>query len=248
MQPLITADVVVQSESSPHLPHLLHSAVLHRFTQHKKLKLIENHMALSPGCVDILLGQTTLHFSADASAHFSAVVFAGTPDSRPFDSFQLNSFSIQVIQIFQPFPTRRAQRSQCQSLQLESLSLCFHLSHGQTNFTPTHAAANSCHRPDGHQAASARAEGCMEDQGASGTGATGSSSQTGAGLRGSTEEQSGHVHPREDLLGYPSCLDSTLQHIVRQLDILTQVRHSQKILNCWSSSQCWFSIFGKVDE
>nr|AAR16318.1 DKFZP434C245-like protein [Tetraodon nigroviridis] len=86
----------------------------------------------------------------------------------------------------------------------------------QTNFTPTHTATDTCHRPNGHQVGSARVEGCMERQCASGAGAAGSGSQTGA-----AEEQSGHVQ-REDPLGYPPCLDSTLQHIVRQLDILTQ--------------------------
>lgn len=33
----------------------------------------------------------------------------------------------------------------------------------------------------------------------------------------------GHTHPLEGLSGRPSGLDSTLQHIVQQLDILTQV-------------------------
>lgn len=113
------------------------------------------------------------------------------------------------------------------------LFLCFHFSRGQTHVTPTHAASNSCHRSNGHRPGSASVEGYVEQQGAAGTGPTGSS-HAGAGLRGSTEEQSGHVPPREDLLGYPSCLDSTLQHIARQLDILTQVSrgNSPKILNC----------------
>lgn len=82
----------------------------------------------------------------------------------------------------------------------------------------------------------------MEHHCASGTGAT-TSSQSGSGFRGSTEEQSLHVHPQEDLSSYPPCLDSTLQHIVRQLDILTQVSYqltskqtssatSQKKFNC----------------
>lgn len=64
----------------------------------------------------------------------------------------------------------------------------------------------------------------MEHLCASGTGAT-ASSQTGAGCRGSAEEQSGHAHPHEDLSGYTPCLDTTLQHIVHQLDVLTKVSY-----------------------
>nr|AAR16275.1 DKFZP434C245-like protein [Takifugu rubripes] len=85
----------------------------------------------------------------------------------------------------------------------------------QTHSAPAHSA-NSHHRPNGHHVGSARLEGCMEHYGASGSGAT-ASSQTGAGFRGSPEEQQ-----QEDLSSYPPCLDTTLQHIVRQLDILTQ--------------------------
>lgn len=109
------------------------------------------------------------------------------------------------------------------------MSLCFHLSHGQTHFSPTHAATDSGYHPNGHQAGGARVEGSVEQQ--CGSGATGSSSQPGAGWGGSTEEPRVHMHPRDHLSIYQSCLDSTLQHVVHQLDILTQVScaNSQKI-------------------
>lgn len=67
----------------------------------------------------------------------------------------------------------------------------------------------------------------MGHESARGTGAT-VGRQTGAGLRGSgsgekEEEEIGPRHPLEVLSGHPSGLDSTLRHIVQQLDILTQV-------------------------
>lgn len=97
------------------------------------------------------------------------------------------------------------------------LSLCFHLSRHQTHLAPTHSP-NGHHGPNGHHVGSARVDGCMEHYCGSGPGAT-ASSQAGAGW-GSTEEQL-----QEDLSSYPPCLDTTLQHIVRQLDILTQVSY-----------------------
>lgn len=45
----------------------------------------------------------------------------------------------------------------------------------------------------------------------------------GKGRRG--EEESAQTHPLEVLSGHPSSLDSTLRHIVQQLDILTQVSY-----------------------
>lgn len=50
-------------------------------------------------------------------------------------------------------------------------------------------------------------------------------SQTGGRGRREEEEEEerGPTHPLEVLSGHPSGLDSTLQHIVQQLDILTQV-------------------------
>lgn len=55
---------------------------------------------------------------------------------------------------------------------------------------------------------------------------TSGGSQSGAGLRGRGsrgEEDGGRMDPLEVLPGRPSSLDSTLRHIVQQLDILTQV-------------------------
>lgn len=55
---------------------------------------------------------------------------------------------------------------------------------------------------------------------------TSGGSQSGAGLRGRGsrgEEDGGRTDPLEVLPGRPSSLDSTLRHIVQQLDILTQV-------------------------
>lgn len=67
----------------------------------------------------------------------------------------------------------------------------------------------------------------MGHDSARGTGAT-AGRQTGASLRGSgsgekEEEEIEQTHPLEVLSGHPAGLDSTLQHIVQQLDILTQV-------------------------
>lgn len=39
------------------------------------------------------------------------------------------------------------------------------------------------------------------------------------------EEERAETHPLEVLSGHPSSLDSTLGHIVQQLDILTQVSY-----------------------
>lgn len=96
------------------------------------------------------------------------------------------------------------------------LSLCSHLSRHQTHLAPTHSA-NGHHRPNGHHVGSARVDGGLEQSCAGGPGAT-ASGQTGPGFRGGREEQQ-----LEDPSSYPPCLDTTLQHIVRQLDILTQV-------------------------
>ncbi|KAI4790285.1 hypothetical protein KUCAC02_034727 [Chaenocephalus aceratus] len=96
-----------------------------------------------------------------------------------------------------------------------SLSLCLSLFHlqllnGRTHLTPTQAAAN------GH----------LSNGGASvWTGGNG-------GVRGRREEEDedeedeeeerGQTYPLEVLSAPPSSLDSTLRHIVEQLDILTQ--------------------------
>lgn len=69
----------------------------------------------------------------------------------------------------------------------------------------------------------------MGDESTSGAG-VGTWSQTragggGRGRREEEEEERGQTHPLEVLSGHPSSLDSTLQHIVKQLDILTQVSY-----------------------
>ncbi|XP_070828321.1 POC1 centriolar protein homolog B [Chaetodon trifascialis] len=109
------------------------------------------------------------------------------------------------------------------------LGQAFHsttLLNGPTHFMPTQAAANSHHsnglRP--HHTGSSRGEGWMGEESAGRAGAT-AGSQTGAGGRGRgrrEEEERAQTHPLGVLSGHPSCLESTLQHIVRQLDILTQ--------------------------
>ncbi|XP_070686333.1 POC1 centriolar protein homolog B [Pempheris klunzingeri] len=96
----------------------------------------------------------------------------------------------------------------------------------RTHLTPTEAAANSHHSIGlfARHVASSRVEGWMGDETASRVGATGRS-QTGAGVgrRGRREEEErGQMHPLEALSSHPSSLDSTLRHIVEQLDILTQ--------------------------
>lgn len=117
-----------------------------------------------------------------------------------------------------------------------SLSLplsCFHLqlSSGRTHLMPTQAAANS-HHSNGlptHHISGSRVDGWMGDESAGRAGVT-AGSQTGAGSRGRgrrEEEEGGRgqTHPLEVLSGHPSSLDSTLRHIVQQLDILTQVSY-----------------------
>lgn len=110
----------------------------------------------------------------------------------------------------------------------------FHLQllNGRTHLTPTQAAANSHHSnglPARH-VASPRVGGWTGDESTSRTGAS-AWSQTGAGGGGRgrreevEEEERGRTHPLEVLSGHPSSLDSTLQHIVQQLDILTQVSY-----------------------
>ncbi|XP_045894432.1 POC1 centriolar protein homolog B-like [Micropterus dolomieu] len=67
-------------------------------------------------------------------------------------------------------------------------------------------------------------EGWMREESAGRAGAT-AGSQSGASRRGRgrrEEEDRGQTHPLEVLSGHPSSLDSTLRHIVQQLDILTQ--------------------------
>lgn len=87
--------------------------------------------------------------------------------------------------------------------------------------TPAQDAATSHHASfPNHHADSSEVEAWMRHECCSGMGAT-ASSQTGR--RCTEEEQSGQIHSMRDESGYPSNLDSTLQHIVRQLDILTQV-------------------------
>lgn len=96
---------------------------------------------------------------------------------------------------------------------------------------PTQAAANS-HHSNGlptHHISGSRVEGWMGDESAGRAGVT-AGSQTGAGSRGRgrrEEEEGGRgqTRPLEVLSGHPSSLDSTLRHIVQQLDILTQVSY-----------------------
>ncbi|GLD61621.1 POC1 centriolar protein homolog B [Lates japonicus] len=103
------------------------------------------------------------------------------------------------------------------------------LLNGQTHLTPTQAAASSRHSnglPTRH-VASSRVEGWKGDKSAGRPGLT-AGSHTGAsrGGRGrredEEEEERAETHPLEVLSGHPSSLDSTLGHIVQQLDILTQ--------------------------
>nr|XP_046249651.1 POC1 centriolar protein homolog B isoform X1 [Scatophagus argus] len=106
---------------------------------------------------------------------------------------------------------------------------CSTLLNSRTHMTPTQAVDNS-RRSNGsplcHMGTS-REEGWLGDQRASRTG-TAAGSQTGAGLtrrgrREEEEEERGQTHPLEvGPPSPPSSLDSTLRHIVQQLDILTQ--------------------------
>ncbi|XP_072242540.1 POC1 centriolar protein homolog B isoform X1 [Leuresthes tenuis] len=97
-----------------------------------------------------------------------------------------------------------------------------------TYLTPTQATANSQHFnhfPARHVTAS-RVEGWTGGEIASWAGST-TGNQTGAhgtqkDSRVEEEEEMVRTHPLEVLSGRPSSLDSTLQHIVQQLDILTQ--------------------------
>lgn len=110
-----------------------------------------------------------------------------------------------------------------------SLSLIFHpqLLNAQSHLAPMQATDNSHHSnglPQRH-VGSSRAEGWMRDKSGGREGAT-AGSQTGGNRRGRgrrEEEERGQTHPLEVLSSHPSCLGSTLRHIVQQLDILTQV-------------------------
>ncbi|XP_034083180.1 POC1 centriolar protein homolog B-like [Gymnodraco acuticeps] len=122
-----------------------------------------------------------------------------------------------------------------------SLSLCLSLFHlqllnGRTHLTPTQAAANG-HLSNGLPArnrASSGVGGWMGDESTS-RAKRGASVWTGGngGGRGRREEEDeeeedeeeerGQTYPLEVLSAPPSSLDSTLRHIVKQLDILTQV-------------------------
>lgn len=111
-----------------------------------------------------------------------------------------------------------------------SLSL-FHLQllSGRTRLTPTQAAANS-HHSNGLPARHVVSSGVEGWTGEESTGRADliARSQTGAsgggrGRREEEEEERGQTHPLEVLSGHPPGLNSTLRHIVQQLDILTQV-------------------------
>jgi len=96
-----------------------------------------------------------------------------------------------------------------------------------THLTPTQATANSQHFnhfPARHVTAS-RVEGWTGGEIASWAGSTTGNQETGKESRVEEEEEMVRTHPLEVLSGHPSNLDSTLQHIVQQLDILTQVSY-----------------------
>ncbi|KAA8590367.1 hypothetical protein FQN60_014301 [Etheostoma spectabile] len=107
------------------------------------------------------------------------------------------------------------------------------LSNGRTHTTPAQAAASShpsnanTHPSNGlpvHGEASAGVGGWMGNE-STGRARTTVRSQTGdggGGRRRREEEERGQTHPLEVLSGHPSCLDSTLRHIVQQLDVLMQ--------------------------
>nr|XP_020492867.1 POC1 centriolar protein homolog B isoform X2 [Labrus bergylta] len=100
---------------------------------------------------------------------------------------------------------------------------------GQTHSFPLQTATNSQHSnglPPCHMATT-RVEGWMGEESVCWTGAAATGSQTGVsgggkGRREEDEEGRGHTQPLEVVSGHPSSLDLTLQHIVQQLDILTQ--------------------------
>ncbi|KAE8296717.1 POC1 centriolar protein-like protein B Pat-interacting protein 1 [Larimichthys crocea] len=100
------------------------------------------------------------------------------------------------------------------------------LLNAQSHLAPMQATDNSHHSnglPQRH-VGSSRAEGWMRDKSGGREGAT-AGSQTGGNRRGRgrrEEEERGQTHPLEVLSSHPSCLGSTLRHIVQQLDILTQ--------------------------
>lgn len=116
---------------------------------------------------------------------------------------------------------------------------CFQLLNGRRRLSPAQAATHSRHSnslPAG-QVAGSRLEAWKEHESANGAGLTaGSQAGAGGGGRGrrreevdeyeEEEEDRGQTYPLQVLSGYPVALDTTLQHIVQQLDILTQVSSS----------------------
>ncbi|XP_008290791.1 POC1 centriolar protein homolog B [Stegastes partitus] len=96
----------------------------------------------------------------------------------------------------------------------------------KTHSTPTQASGNGHHSNSlpVHHAASSRVERWMGAESAAGEGLT-AGNQTGPDRRGKgkgEEEEIAQTRPLEVLSGHPLGLDSTLQNIVQQLDILTQ--------------------------
>ncbi|KAK5927498.1 hypothetical protein CgunFtcFv8_012649 [Champsocephalus gunnari] len=104
------------------------------------------------------------------------------------------------------------------------------LLNGRTHLTPTQAAANG-HLSNGLSARNGASSGVGGWTGDESTGRakSGASVWTGGGRREEEdedeeeeEEERGQTYPLEVLSAPPSSLDSTLRHIVKQLDILTQ--------------------------
>ena len=98
---------------------------------------------------------------------------------------------------------------------------------------PTQAAANRHHsnRLPACHVANLREEGWKGDESARREGSSlGSQIGAGGGGRGrrEEEEETEEINPQEVLSGHQSSLDSTLRHIVQQLDILTQVSYKWK--------------------
>ncbi|KAM9854514.1 uncharacterized protein ACBR49_003067 [Aulostomus maculatus] len=90
---------------------------------------------------------------------------------------------------------------------------------GQTHLSPTHASTNSHHSsnvPERHIASSG-VEGWMGEESAGGAAST-----ARGGRRWGEEESRGQTEPLNVSSSHPPGLNSTLQHIVQQLDILTQ--------------------------
>ncbi|XP_047451326.1 POC1 centriolar protein homolog B isoform X1 [Mugil cephalus] len=149
-----------------------------------------------------------------------------TPDPPP----HLSDIHPRIPHLHHPQPTaiqisRTVADTQSTDPHVIELGQAIHsnsLSNSWTRSRPTEEPTDRHHAngvPTRHFASS-RVEGWTGGESARGAGRQTGADKGGKGRR--EEEETVQTHPLEVLSGHPSSLDSTLRHIVQQLDILTQ--------------------------